>query len=511
MRFTRRRSDRPDTSRRRLASNLEILEGRQMLSGTGLGPLYQPTDLYPVHHTYKPILGGANDSSLILSPKQIAQLTNEGKLIVGQNRAGDQYIIRLSGPGTIIVTDATPADGVLDDDINTIQIVGSDPNRTIVNGQVITSATNFTNSEVLFNKLIATSGVKAIVLNGFTLARTVAPPVGVVNNADTGIFLTGGVGVLQFHNIDAAIDQSTGDAPINIIIGDPSSPITQRPLIRLDSIFNTVFDSTATTGPTAPQQIPTVNIIINGETHGIELISSTQSPLPDWANFLFPIVGTTGRTSIQTQSLDVLQASGSLKNTTVSRTPQPFINGLSSLKNIGKVRLGGTADALALDSKGTIKSLSANKGIGDPTGATKSATKLGTPVDRYGYPANGLVGGVITAAKIQRIKLNPANTILLNGQNPSSNMLRQGTTYYRPVAGNALTSVAIITSGSIGKTTILGALQNSEIKSGAHYPPKRRAWRRWRCCASGSGSIVPRSRPRRRRASPSRTKRTARR
>lgn len=472
MRFTRRRSDRPDTSRRRLASNLEILEGRQMLSGSTLGALYQPTNLYPVHHTSKAVIGDANSSAFNLTPLQITQLSNEGKLVQGQDRQGNQYIIRVQGPGTVIVTDATPQDGVLDDSIDTIQIVGTDPNRSVVNGQVITSATQFTNSEVLFNKLIATSGVRSVVLNGFTLSRTVDPPPGVPNNANTGVFLIGGTNVLSFHNIEAPIDQSTGDGPINIIIGDPSSPITQRPVIRLDSIFNTVFNSGSSTIPAAPQQNPTVNIIVNGQTHGLELVSSTQAPVEAWQKYLFPIVGTTGRTSVRTQSLDVLQASGSLVNTTVSRAAQPFSSGLSGLKKLSRVRLGGNADALGLDVKGNIQSISANQGIGNPTGSSKAATQLGTPVDRYGFPANGLVGGLITGNKIGKLRINPANTTNLTVQNPGQIQIRQGTTNYFPVAGNALTSSAIVTSSSIGSTHIVGNVQNSEIKTGAHYPSR---------------------------------------
>ncbi len=43
-------------------------------------------------------------------------------------------MITVHGPGKVIVTDTTPNDGVLDDDINTIQLVGTSINSTYVTG-----------------------------------------------------------------------------------------------------------------------------------------------------------------------------------------------------------------------------------------------------------------------------------------------------------------------------------------------------------------------------------------
>ena len=75
----------------------------------------------------------------------------------------------------MIVTDTTPNDGVLDDDINTIQLVGTNPKTTYVTGEVRASATNLTTGTIPFNELIATSGVRSIELNGFTLTNQVSP------------------------------------------------------------------------------------------------------------------------------------------------------------------------------------------------------------------------------------------------------------------------------------------------------------------------------------------------
>ena len=43
------------------------------------------------------------------------------------------------GPGKVIVTDTTPNDGALDDDINTIQLVGTNIHDSYVTGNVIES------------------------------------------------------------------------------------------------------------------------------------------------------------------------------------------------------------------------------------------------------------------------------------------------------------------------------------------------------------------------------------
>ena len=74
------------------------------------------------------------------------------------------------------MTDTTPNDGSLDDNIDTIQIVGSSLDKTYVTGTVSASLLTPTNSTIQFNKLVDTSGVKSIVLNGFTLAQTLPPP-----------------------------------------------------------------------------------------------------------------------------------------------------------------------------------------------------------------------------------------------------------------------------------------------------------------------------------------------
>ena len=63
--------------------------------------------------------------------------SNQGKVVSGTDRAGDKWVITVHGPGYVIVTDTTPNDGVLDDDINTIQLVNTSPTKTYVTGNII--------------------------------------------------------------------------------------------------------------------------------------------------------------------------------------------------------------------------------------------------------------------------------------------------------------------------------------------------------------------------------------
>ena len=194
MGFTRRRSDRPDQARLRLGSNLEHLESRALLAASPSGySFYTPSDLpartishsSPAIRINHPI--GASD-------RQLSFLDNDGKVVTGKDRAGNEYTITVHGPGVVIVTDATPNDGILADDIDTIQLVGTSLEDTYVTGQVLSSFKVQTDGTTQFNRLLNVEGVASIILNGFTLAQTVAPPAGTLNNSNTGIFLEGGSG-----------------------------------------------------------------------------------------------------------------------------------------------------------------------------------------------------------------------------------------------------------------------------------------------------------------------------
>src|SRR5437660_1522820 len=171
MRFIRRRSDRPDSARRRLGSSLETLETRTLLSNNVLGLFtqYSPSDLA----VYNPITHRPVDYSVSASLRhnpsaQNPNLINEGKIVSGKDLAGDEWTITVHGPGYVIVTDTTPNDGVLENSIDTIQLVGTDINKTYVTGSTSTSARVQTDGTIQFNRLIDTSGVNSIVLNGFT-------------------------------------------------------------------------------------------------------------------------------------------------------------------------------------------------------------------------------------------------------------------------------------------------------------------------------------------------------
>jgi hypothetical protein len=479
------------------------LETRELLTASSPVPLlgaWTPSDL-PVYQAiaHQPIglsVKGLSNQARI-NP-QAPFVNNQGKIVSGLDRAGDLWTITVHGPGTVLVTDATPNDGVLDDDIDTIQLLNTNPTKTWVTGQTETSIRTPTDGTVYFNRLISSNGVKSVVLNGFTLTQTVTPTGGAPNYSNTGIFLLGGTQLLQFHDILGTFDTSLSNAPINIVIGDPATPLNAsvQPTIRLDSIFNTVFDSTAASVPTTPQTTPSVNILVNGELKGLDIISSTQniavqpsqalprvtpvtprywnptlSPIASPGDeFAFPVVGTTGRTSVRATGIGSLDARGSLVNVTASRGA-PFTSSQSGLTHIRSVHLRANADALGLDVNGPIDQLQIDRGLGNPTGSGNAATNLGLPSGQTGYPAAGLLGGQITATRIRRLKAGPANVVLQTATNPEFVQLHEtGYPTYYPRAGDALSSVAITTSDSINRADIQGNVTNSEIKTGFDYP-----------------------------------------
>ena len=300
-----------------------------------------------------------------------------------------------------------------------------------------------------------------------------------------------------------------------IVIGDPSTPLKVKPSIYLDSIINSVFDSAATTIPTGPITTPSVLFSINGVVQNFNVVSITQSPvspnyiaqsqngtvkewtgvpqsgpIPAGYQFEYSVVGTTGRTSLQALAINHLNVVGKATNFTAQRDTTPFGSSLSGLKYIRRATFGGTADAVALDVNGSIGRLTFKRGLGDPTGVTNAtetvantnpnltpttvylpATSYGVPLGSEGYPAHGLLGGVITAKKIKSLKVGPANYTTLTAQNP--NFVITGSTRtatsYMVNPGTALTNAAITTQGSIGHVTVTGNQLNSEIKTGFDY------------------------------------------
>jgi hypothetical protein len=464
--FWKRQGLRAKPARKRRGDGFEPLETRAMMSGFFY---YAPSNLAQTR-----VLLGTPSTSVAhpigSRPASLSVTDNQGKILTGVDRQGNQWQLIVHGPGYAIVTDATPNDGSLDDDLDTIQLVGTDLNRTYVTGQVIASPSVITNGTVVFNRLISENGVKSIVLNGFTLAQTVPPVNGGLNNTNTGIYLPGGVGLLQFHDILAPIDLATDDQPINIVIGQPNSPLTFAPIIRLDSIFNTVFDSSqAVNANGTPVTSPTVNILVNGELRNLTMISSTAAPIPAAFQFAFPTVGTTGRTAVRAVGVGNLKVAGTARNFTVSRGAIPFQNGFSGVTHLRSAQFGGTADAVGLDVNGPIGSLRFAKGLGDPAGALTGATHYGLPDAQRGYPSFGLLGGLITATRIGRIVAAPTGVVLQTPQDPTLALLHPGTTRFLTRPGWALTNVAITSDHSIGKTTIVGNQQSTEIKSGFNY------------------------------------------
>jgi hypothetical protein len=412
-------------------------------------------------------------------------LNNAGKIVSGTDRAGDKWTITVHGPGKVIVTDTSPNDGVLHDDINTIQLVGTNLHSTYVTGNVIESNLVQTGGVLLFNELIDTSGVKSIELNGFELSAAVSPAV----TNPYGVFLFGGVQTLSFAGIDGQVDTAVNNAPYEIVIGDAATPLKVQPSIYLNNIINLVFNSSTdtTTIPSTPVTTPSVEFVVNGVIRNFNIVAATQGAVPAAFQFQFPIVGTTGRTAVQARAINTVNVKGSAKNLTLSRGLQPFQTDASGLQYLNKGTFGGNADALGIDVTGKIGRLTFKKGLGDPKGvntldpednaATETetkgdlpATQYGIPVGSTGYPASGYLGATIKAKHIHVLKVQPANVQVQTAQNPLFvQPQNQGYPLYVTSPGFALSNVIVATSGSIDHVGILGIQQQSEIKTGFDF------------------------------------------
>ena len=480
MSLPRTRSSRSERSRtnRRLVCLPDTLESRWVLQA-GI-PNYQspwiPSDLLVTNPiTKEREIFEARDQ---VNPNNFNSegFSNQGKVVSGTDRAGDKWVITVHGPGYVIVTDTTPNDGVLNDDINTIQLVNTSAKKTYVTGNIIPSNIVPTNGEILFNQLTAVSGVKSIELNGFELSGAVTPAV----TTPYGIFLYGGVGTLSFDSIDAEIDTSVNPAPYQVVIGTPNTPLAQMPSIYLNSITNLVFNSTATTIPTTPLTTPTVQFTINGTVRNFDIISATQGSVPAGFQFQFPQVGTTGRTALQATAVKTLSVHGSAKNFTVSRALVPFSSESSGVGYIKKATFGGNADAVGLDVKGKIGKLTFKKGLGNPAGVFTAvspssglnlpSTLYGTPPGSTGYPAAGLSGGTVRASSIGKLTVGASNVFVETATNPDFVQLGiQGYPTYAVLPGYNLTNATIVTSGSIGTVNVQGTQLNSEVKTGFDY------------------------------------------
>ncbi len=470
IRNTRRSGDRAKNDRGTLLRQFDCLESRELLSGGNSFTIENP-DLFP-----SVLFRRVDASSPTLEvghpigsgPRTLSFLDSDGKVITGETPDGDEFSITVHGPGVAIVTDITPNDGILNSEIDTIQLVGTDINRTYVTGQVKESdrVISEDTGTIGFERLIAADGVASIVLNGFILTET-----GKIDEGTPEIDLRGGVRTLAFTAVDAAIDVPS-EPPIDIKIGTETTPLRVSPNVKIDHIFNTAFNSILGPVPDVPITTPTVQLIVNGTIRSLELGSAAAAPFPAPVNAAISPVSLTGRTSIQTFGVDRLKVIGSAENFTVSRTAQPFTEPFSSVDAIGHAQFGGTADALAIDaSAGTIGRLEFLRGLGNPLGTSESLLEAGIPLGFRGYPASGLAGGVISAEQIGGFHAGPSN--LIRQIPPDPNNIQERSTNevaFRTRPGGALTNVTLASAGSIGETSIVGNLRNSLIASGYDYP-----------------------------------------
>lgn len=495
----------------------ENLESKVLLSG-----FYAFQDTNPLHAHATVSRGPANLAINRPAPTlaQMAALDNDGKVLRGVDRQGDQWVLVLHGPGSIVVTDVTPFDATFNDDIDTIQLVGTDPLRSHLNGYTTASSFVTTDGTVVFNRLVAENGVASIRLNGFNLARTRTD--GAVLNDQPEIFLPGGVGHLEFNNILADIDTNFNRVigrellakPFQIVVGDPNTPLSVQPSIVINHVFNSVYDSaynalrvptprppgannlTIPAPPATPLTEPTVEIFVNGTIRSLDMVSATAAPIGD-AGFQvqYPKVGTTGRTLVRANAVNSLHVRAESHNLALSRSDTPTANGFTGLARIGRARFGGNADGLTLDVNGPVGSLEFVRGLGSPVdnrinsplSTERHARNFGIPDAVRGYPAatrvldpaantfitdpsSGNFGGLVTASQIGRLRVGPAQTEGFLGPDPNSYMLRNwGKLDYTPRPGNALSAAAILVQGSIGSVQLHGDSSNSEIQTGFDY------------------------------------------
>ncbi|MBI1324223.1 hypothetical protein GC170_13715 [bacterium] len=426
-------------------------------------------------------------------PKRLMYLDNSNRVLYGEDREGDQYVITVHGPGEVVVTDVTPNDGVLMDDIDTIQIVGSNPHTTYVTAQVTSSNRVLTDGMVRFQQLIAENGVNSIILNGFALAQTL--PINEDNTVvqpGVGVFLPGGVQTLQIADVEAYNDVSGVYAtnPVRIVVGDAASPLKKAPIIRVGTIYNTMYSSQADSVPNVPQSTPTVSFEVYGPTHAITTNAITRQMPVAGLESNYPKPGAQGLTSIATTSIGQFQAIGGVNFTRIARNTGTNISPTTALDHAGLIHIGGTADALSVSSNGPIRSLRLMRGLGDPSGTSTATQYYGTTAGQKGFPAYGYMGGQINAGAINRINIGAANTIMQVSNSPQFIQRTQGVTNYFPRAGSAMTNAAITTSGSMGTkpvhtgsinhfgkkiqsnatgVLIRGDLAQSEIASGFDY------------------------------------------
>jgi hypothetical protein len=474
MSLNNRRTDRRtgSASKSQIGQSVEALESRELMTTIPASPIkYYTTSPIPIQTKMH---GGSYQYPFIAAQstmRQIAAQDNTGKILQGQDRDGNQWTITVQGPGSVVVTDTTPNDGVLMDDIDTIQIVGGNIKTTRVTGQVSSSNRTLTNGMVQFQHLIAQNGINSIVLNGVALAQTVPSETNATTiSTDPNVYLPGGVRTLQIADINAYNDIAKASDPFQIIVGDPSAPLKFAPIIRVGTIYNTNYDSTTVGVPATPSTEPSVDFQIYGPTHALTTNAITHQRPVAGLESKFPPTGTQGETTIATTAIGQFQSIGGVNFTRIAKDKSNLVSKTNALDHAGLIHVGGTADALSVSANGAIRSLRLMKGLGNPNGTSTATTSYGTTLGSTGFPAAGYMGGQINAGTINRITMGAANTVMLTSNNPNTAQTTNGSTAYTPTAGNTMTLAAITTEGSIGtKAARTGAIKHfgKTIKSNA--------------------------------------------
>ena len=341
------------------------------------------------------------------------------------------------------MTDTTPNDGSLDDDIDTIQLVGTEPPHDVRHRHRRSPSNRVARptATVLFNRLIASTASSRSSSTGSPHADvTPTPrPRTAEHRASSSTAASGPCG--STTSIGA---RSTRRRPtttrISIVIGDPTTPLDGQAvdLARLDLQHG--LRQHRDRSPTGPLTTPSVDFIVNGAMQNFNVVSITQSAIrpTTWRpsartlrsgpacrsrarsrlryQFLH-VVGTTGRTSVQATAIDNLNVAGTATNFTASRGTTPFQTEperpeLHPAGDVRRQRRRGGPGRQRADRQAHVQ-----QGPGQPDRRVHRrrrsptdrdidrlrsypATTTASRSDPTGYPAAGLLGGLVAAKRI---------------------------------------------------------------------------------------------------------------
>ena len=344
---------------------------------------------------------------------------------------------------------------LLDDDINTIQLVGTSLKSTYVTGNVIASNTipaNFNGSNPLDRRTARScstsssllSGVKSIELNGFDLSDQVTPAV----TSTTGVFLYGGVGVLSFDSIDPAAGHGGHHDSVpdrhrrrdHAAQGEAVDLPQQHHQPGLQQLDVTTTTRRRRRRPRRSRRRRS-SFMINGVVRNFDIISAGQGTVPAGYPGLVPAGRDDGpdvgagdghrqpqRARVRQEPDGVASAGAVLVGRQRAQIPEE-----------GDVRRQCRRRRHRRQGKDRQAHLQARTGqpqrrltrVEASNGLLLPQTNYGHPELRPAIPAAGDLGGQIRAKSIKKLTVRPANALVQTAQNPDFVQLQeQGTRLY---------------------------------------------------------------------------------